>query len=122
MPQIQIDSQLVTQITVVEPGPGKQAEALSLMTERAQFMARQPGFISISLHRSLDGRRIVNYIQWQNRDRLQAAHKSPEFRKEWDQFDQLTDEIAPNLYEVVKVMDSSQAVSPTGPGSYGAPR
>jgi len=44
-------------------------------------MARQPGFISVSLHRSLDGRRIVNYIQWQSRDLLQSAHKSPEFRK-----------------------------------------
>jgi hypothetical protein len=33
------------------------------MTDRARFMARQPGFISVSLHRSLGGRRIVNYIQ-----------------------------------------------------------
>ena len=57
------------------------------MTERARFMARQPGFISISVHRSLDGRRIVNYVQWQNRDLLQSAHKSPEFRKEWGRFD-----------------------------------
>ena len=35
-----------------------------------QCMARQPGFVSISLHRSLDGHRIVNYIQWENRDFL----------------------------------------------------
>ncbi|WP_368039349.1 MULTISPECIES: antibiotic biosynthesis monooxygenase family protein [unclassified Tardiphaga] len=61
---------------------GEAGEALSLMTERARFMARQPGFFSISLHRSLDGRRIVNYLQWQSRDLLQSAHKSPEFRKE----------------------------------------
>ena len=86
----------------------KQAETLSLMTERARFMARQPGFISISLHRSLDGRRIVNYVQWQSRDLLQSAHKSPEFRKEWGKFDQLADEIDPHLYEVVHVMDSGE--------------
>ncbi|WP_083918721.1 antibiotic biosynthesis monooxygenase family protein [Mesorhizobium metallidurans] len=49
-------------------------------------MARQPGFISIRLHRSLDGRRIVNYVQWQNRDLLRSAHQSPEFRKEWGHF------------------------------------
>ena len=61
MPHIETDNQPVTQITVIEPEPGKQAEALALMTERARFMARQPGFISVSLHRSLDGRRIVNY-------------------------------------------------------------
>ena len=108
MPQIRIDNQPVTQITVIEPEPGKQAEALSLMTERARFMAHQPGFISVSLHRSLDGRRIVNYIQWQSRDLLQSAHQSPEFRKEWGHFDQLTDEIDPHLYEVVHVIDHAK--------------
>ena len=82
MPHIRTDNQPVTQITVIEPKSGKQAEALSLMTERARFMARQPGFVSISLHRSMDGRRIVNYIQWQSRDLLQSAHKSSEFRKD----------------------------------------
>jgi heme-degrading monooxygenase HmoA len=86
-----------------------QAEALSLMTERARFMAGQPGFISISVHRSLDGRRIFNYIQWQSRELLQAAHKLPEFRKKWDHFDQLTDAIDPHLYEVAHVSDSSKA-------------
>ena len=106
MPYIRTDKQPVTQITVIESEPEKQAEALSLMTERARFMARQPGFISVSLHRSLDGRRIVNYIQWQSRDLLQSAHQSPEFRKEWGHFDQLTDEIDPHLYEA-NVMDSS---------------
>jgi heme-degrading monooxygenase HmoA len=100
MPHIRPDNQPVTQITVIEPEPGKQAKTLSLMTERACFMARQPGFISISLHRSLDGRRIVNYIEWHSRDLLQSAHKSPGFRKEWDHFNQQTDEIDANLDEV----------------------
>ena len=104
MPSIRTDDQAVTQITVVEPEPGKQAEALSVMTERARFMASQPGFISISVHRSIDGRRIVNYVQWQSRDLLRSAHKSPEFRKEWGHFDQLTGEIDLHLYEVVQVV------------------
>src|SRR5262245_58665057 len=103
--QIQTDNQPVTQITVIESEPDKQGEALSLMAERARFMARQPGFISISLHRSLDGRRIVNYVQWQSRELLHSAHQAPEFRKEWRRFDNMTDEIDPHLYEVVRVMD-----------------
>ena len=101
--------QPVTQITVVESEPGKQAAALALMTERARFMARQPGFISITVHRSLDGRRIINYIQWQNRALLQAAHTAPEFRKEWGRFDKLTDDIDPHLYEVAHAVDTSDA-------------
>jgi heme-degrading monooxygenase HmoA len=104
MPQIRTEQQPVTQITVVEAEPGKQAQALELMTQRANFMARQPGFVSISLHRSLDGKRIVNYVQWESRDLLAAAHRSPEFRKEWRHFDALTDEIDPHLYEVARVV------------------
>jgi len=48
MPQIQIDQQLITQITIIEAEPEKQTEALSLMRKRAQSMQRQPGFISQS--------------------------------------------------------------------------
>jgi heme-degrading monooxygenase HmoA len=107
MPHIDTHNQPVTQITIVEPEPGKQEEALEVMTERARFMARQPGFVSVSLHRSLDGRRIVNYIQWANRDLLRAAHKSPEFRKEWQHFDNVTEDIDPHLYEVAHVEDAS---------------
>jgi heme-degrading monooxygenase HmoA len=103
MPQIRIDSQPVTQITIVDCEPGKQGEALAVMSERARFMARQPGFVSISLHRSLDQRRIVNYIQWESRELLQAAHKSAEFRKEWGHFDRVTDNIDPHLYAVAHV-------------------
>lgn len=108
MPQIQSRQPPVTQITVVEADPDKQGEALAVMADRARFMARQPGFVSISLHRSLDGRRIVNYVQWQSREQLRAAHKSPEFRKEWGHFDELTDDIDPHLYEVVEVMEGGR--------------
>jgi heme-degrading monooxygenase HmoA len=109
MPQIHEDNQPVTQITVVESEPGMQADALSLMMERARFMARQPGFISISLHRSQDGRRIVNYIQWQSRELLHSAHHSPEFRAEWRHFDELTRDIEPQLYDVALVIDGAAA-------------
>ena len=106
MPIICSKPELVTQITLIETEPEKQAEALSLMQERAGFMARQPGFVSITPHRSRDGGRIVNYIQWKDDGSLRSAHKSPEFRKEWGHFAQVTDEIDPNLYEVEYVAES----------------
>ena len=70
-----------TQITTVKLTPDNQDEVLNLMQERARFMASQPGFISVNLHRSKDGIHVVNYIQWQNAEQLAAAHQSPEFRK-----------------------------------------
>jgi heme-degrading monooxygenase HmoA len=106
MPEIRTNPKTVTQITIVEPEPGKQEEALKVMGERARFMARQPGFVSISLHKSLDGRRIVNYIQWENRELLARAHHSPEFRKEWGHFGDVTEDIDPHLFEVAAVMEA----------------
>jgi heme-degrading monooxygenase HmoA len=103
MPQITADPDCVTQITVAEAEEGKQDELLALMAERARFMARQPGFISISLHRSLDGKRIVNYVQWASREQLVAAHHTPEFREKWPRVGGAAEEIELSLYAVAHI-------------------
>ena len=101
MPEISKDNGIVTQITTVRVEPAHQTEVLALMTERARFMAKQPGFISVSLHRSADGGHIVNYLQWTNRDKLIAAHHNPEFRQKWPRFGELVENVEPCLYDVV---------------------
>jgi heme-degrading monooxygenase HmoA len=103
MPEIPAKNGIVTQITTVTVAPDKQDEALRVMKERAKFMATQPGFVSISLHRSKDGAEIVNYVQWKNREQLEAAHHSPEFRERWPEFGKLVREAEPKLYELVMV-------------------
>ena len=103
MPKIESRAGHVTQITTAETDDGRQEELLELMKERARFMAKQPGFISISLHRSVDGKRIVNYVQWADRESLVAAHHTPEFREKWPLVGKASDEIELNLYEVEHV-------------------
>jgi heme-degrading monooxygenase HmoA len=103
MPEIRPGSDIVTQITTVKVPPDNQAEVLELMAERARFMATQPGFVSVSLHRSEDGSHIVNYVQWTNRKKLEAAHHSLEFRKKWPRFGELIKEAEPCLYEIAHV-------------------
>jgi len=92
-----------TQITTVKLPPENQEEAVNLMIERARFMATQPGFVSVNLHRSKDGSHLVNYIQWTSPEKLEAAHQSPEFRKKWPQFGKLANDIDPCLYDVIHV-------------------
>jgi heme-degrading monooxygenase HmoA len=103
MPDIQTKNGVVTQITTVKVQPDNQDEVLALMKERARFMSKQPGFVSVSLHRSEDGTHVVNYIQWADRERLSAAHHSPEFRKRWPKFGELVRDVEPALYDVVKI-------------------
>ena len=45
MAHIQRGNKMVTQVTVIEAEPEKQNEALSLMAERARFMASRPNFV-----------------------------------------------------------------------------
>ena len=89
MPQIAESNGLVTQITTVSVPSDKQDEALRVMKERARFMAKQPGF--------------VNYVQWESREQLEAAHHSPEFRDKWPEFGKLVEDAEPALYDVVMV-------------------
>ena len=101
------NSDVITQITTVKLPPDKQDEVLALMTERAQFMAKQPGFVSICLYRSTDGGHVVNHIQWTDRKKLEAAHHAPEFRAAWSHFGDLAKEIEPCLYDVVHIETAS---------------
>jgi heme-degrading monooxygenase HmoA len=105
----------VVQITEVEVDSmeGKQ-KALALMAARARFMEKQPGYVSIALHRSLDGKRVVNYIKWKSEELLHAAHRSPEFRKEWDRFGAIASEIDPHLYEVFDLSERKEKTGPRG--------
>jgi len=103
MSKIDGSNGVCTQITTVKLSPGDQDEIVGLMIERARFMAGQPGFVSVNLHRSRDGSHVVNYIQWSDPEQLAAAHRSPEFRKKWPRFGELVSEIDPCLYDVVHV-------------------
>jgi heme-degrading monooxygenase HmoA len=103
MSEIRPNNGICTQITTVKLSPDNQDEVLKLMKERAHFMATQPGFVSVNLHRSKDGSHVVNYVQWTNADKLAAAHHSAEFRKKWPRFGELVKEADPCLYDVVYV-------------------
>jgi heme-degrading monooxygenase HmoA len=103
MPDIAKNQAVVTQITTVKMRPDNQDEVLRLMKERARFMARQPGFVSVSLHRSEDGSHVVNYIQWTDKERLKAAHHAPEFRYKWPKFGELVQDVEPAIYDVVQI-------------------
>jgi heme-degrading monooxygenase HmoA len=103
MSDIRESNGICTQITTVKLPPGNQDEVLKLMKERARFMAKQPGFVSVNLHRSKDGTHLVNYVQWTSAEKLKAAHHAPEFREKWPRFGELITEVEPCLYDVVHV-------------------
>ena len=73
-----------------------------------QVAMRFPGFISASVHRSTDGTRVFNYLQWQTPEHLAAMQRSPEFQAVARRFAGLI-EFEPHQCEIAHVADLEQA-------------
>ena len=79
MPKIEQGSNILTLINVFSVEPGQQQALVKLLVDATQqTMRRMPGFMSASIHRSLDGNKVVNYAQWKNLAAFNAMRKNPE--------------------------------------------
>lgn len=68
----------VTLINVFDVAPEHQAELIDLLEAGAdQTMRRLPGFISATIHRSLDGTKVVNYMHWESTAAFEATFDEP---------------------------------------------
>jgi len=57
-----------------------EAALLDAWTDDAEFMKRQPGFISTQLHRAIgDSPAYLNYAVWESTEAFRAAFTHPEF-------------------------------------------
>jgi quinol monooxygenase YgiN len=65
MTTISKDALLVTFINVFTVDPSNQRQLMELLARATETSVRHaPGFISASLHRSLDGTKVTMYAQW----------------------------------------------------------
>lgn len=63
MATIHANQKVITQINVFEVDPKDQDELARLLIEAVQHVSAIPGWISASVHKSLDGTRVTNYAQ-----------------------------------------------------------
>jgi hypothetical protein len=63
MPTIKTNSGIITQINVFTVPDGGQQPLIDLLALSAKYASSVPGWLSASVHRSLDGTRVVNYAQ-----------------------------------------------------------
>ena len=66
MPVIRANTPIVTQINVFTVPEGGQQALIDFLAQAAKVAAEIPGWMSASIHRSLDGTRVVNYAQSEN--------------------------------------------------------
>ena len=78
MTQISPDKKFITFINVFTVDRSNQHRLLELLTRATETSVRfAPGFISASLHRSIDGTKVTMYAQWRSIEDYQAMRDDP---------------------------------------------
>jgi heme-degrading monooxygenase HmoA len=79
--QIAIDTGPVVLVNVFTLAPADEETFLRVWQNDADFMKRQPGFISTQLHRAVgESPTYLNYAVWETNAHFRAAFSHPEFR------------------------------------------
>ena len=73
MPKIEANRGVVTQVNVFTVRPENQQALIDLLIEAANSVRGVPGWMSASIHRSLDGQNVVNYAQCENHAAWEAV-------------------------------------------------
>jgi quinol monooxygenase YgiN len=72
------DSTLITFINVFTVDPRNQQRLVDLLTKATETSVRHArGFVSSSLHRSLDGTKVTMYAQWRTMEDYEAMRRDP---------------------------------------------
>jgi quinol monooxygenase YgiN len=85
--------------------PENQPKMVELAKEHLKPAMEQPGLISATFHRSLDGTRVINYGQWENQKAIAELIQKPGFSKAAPYWEGIADNEY-HLYQVVKVVTS----------------
>jgi quinol monooxygenase YgiN len=81
MATIEKGRNVLTLINVFTVAPENQQKLVALLVEATeQTMRHLPGFVSANIHRSLDGKKVVNYAQWESMADFEAMQKDPKAR------------------------------------------
>ena len=59
--------------------PENQPRMVELAKEHLKPAMEQPGLVSATFHHSLDGTRVINYGQWENKSAIEELRKQPGF-------------------------------------------
>lgn len=90
----------LTLINVFTVAPERQQDLVTALEEATERSIRyRPGFVSVNIHASLDGTRVVNYAQWESREHLEAMLADPASNDHIQKISELASS-DPQLYQV----------------------
>lgn len=72
MPTVAKNNEVITVIVIFTVEPERQQELIDTIISFSDTVKQQPGFVSASLHKSLDGVKVANYAQWKSQSDYKA--------------------------------------------------
>ena len=101
--QIALDAAPVVLVNVVTLDKTDEQALLKAWQADAEFMKRQPGFISTQLHRAIgDSPTYFNYAVWESTAHFRAAFLNPEFKARLSQYPS-SSIVSPHLFRKIAV-------------------
>ncbi|MDK2768106.1 MAG: antibiotic biosynthesis monooxygenase [Sphingomonas sp.] len=93
----------ITLVNVFTVKPKHQDKLVAALIEATETTIRSlDGFVSANIHKSLDGKRVVNYAQWRSKEDFDAMMRTPKALLHMAPI-LLYAKPSPHLYEVVDV-------------------
>jgi quinol monooxygenase YgiN len=93
---------MITLINIFTVDPPNQQRLIDLLTRATdEFVCQAPGFLSSTLHRSLDGSKVTMHAEWRSIEDYQAMREDP---RPLDLFKEALTfaTFDPGIYEVVR--------------------
>ncbi|HEY0532804.1 MAG TPA: antibiotic biosynthesis monooxygenase [Actinoplanes sp.] len=96
--------QMLTLINTFTCADARQGELVAALEESiADTVALVDGFISASVHASLDRTRVVNYMQWRSTEDFDQAELHPKVREHLATIMTIAESADPRLFHVTSV-------------------
>jgi quinol monooxygenase YgiN len=97
-------AEVFTMINTFHTSAERQGALVDSLRGFTEGVARAlPGFVAASVHASLDGARVLNYVQWKSRADLDAMIGLPAAKAHMAQVGALADRVDPVAYRVAYV-------------------
>jgi quinol monooxygenase YgiN len=108
MPSIPKENEVVTLVNVFTVEPANQQKVVDMLVKATETtMKKIPGFVSASIHKSLDGVRVVNYAQWRSAQDFEAMRNNPAAQKHMKPLMEISKPDF-HLYEVIDAFEGKR--------------
>lgn len=107
MPSITLSEETLVLINTFTVEPDRTDELLAFLEEATdEVMRHVPGFISASFHKSLDGKSVANYAQWESKEAFDAMLRDDKARVHMGKAGDIATAFEPIQYHAVSVHEA----------------